>query len=184
VFSLANAAIGPVDLNSDDLDSVSDHLTVLRFSAALIGAAVALALLGRLGAGRLRRAWSLALAPAVRGAAVAGVGNLVEDAFGVSAFGLLFGLGRSATPLRPAEDRVTARACRAGTSCLRRSSTPESAAQRSCGRSRPSGSRPSARRWPMPSAATQTETHSPSRSPRASSPPGRHALVVAASAGA
>jgi hypothetical protein len=96
----------------------------------------------------------------------------------VSAFGLLFGLGRSATPLRPAEDTVTAHACGAGTSCLRRSSTPESAAQRSCGRSRPSASRPSARRWPTPSAATQTETHSPSRSPRASSPPSAARLSV------
>jgi hypothetical protein len=34
VFSLANAAIGLVDLNSDDLDSVSDYLTVLLSSAS------------------------------------------------------------------------------------------------------------------------------------------------------
>jgi hypothetical protein len=93
VFSLANAAVGLADLNSDDPDSVSDYLAVLLFSAALIGAAVASALLRRLGAGRLGKAWHLGLALAVGGGALAGVGNLVEDAFGVSAFGLLFAFG-------------------------------------------------------------------------------------------
>jgi len=93
VLSLAHAAVGLADLNSDDPDSVGDYLAVLVFSAALIGAAVAFALLRRLGAGRLPRAWSLGLALAVGGGAVAGVGNLGADAFGVSAFDLLFALG-------------------------------------------------------------------------------------------
>ena len=76
VSSLAHAAVGLADLNSDDPHSVGDYLAVLVFSAALIGAAVAFALLRRLGAGRLRRAWSLGLALAAGGGAVAGVGNL------------------------------------------------------------------------------------------------------------
>ena len=70
VLSLAHAAVGLADLNSDDPDSVGDYLAVVVFSAALIGAAVALALLRRLGAGRLRRTWNLGLALAVGGVGV------------------------------------------------------------------------------------------------------------------
>jgi hypothetical protein len=93
-LSLANAAIGLADVKSDDPQSVGDYLAVLLFSAALAGAAVASLFLRRLGADRSpRRAWRLGLAVAVVGGALAGVGNLVEDAFGVSAFGLLFALG-------------------------------------------------------------------------------------------
>ena len=92
-FSLANAAVGLADVNSNDPQSFSDYLAVLLFSAALVGAAVASAFLRRLGAGRSRGAWSLGLAVAVAGGTLAGVGNLGEDAFGVSAFGLLFALG-------------------------------------------------------------------------------------------
>jgi hypothetical protein len=92
-LSLANAAIGLADLNSDDPQSVGEYLAVLLFSAALVGAAVASAFLRRLGADRSPRAWRLGLAVAAIGGALAGVGNFVEDAFGVSAFGLLFALG-------------------------------------------------------------------------------------------
>jgi hypothetical protein len=92
-LSLANAAIGFAEVNSDDPQSVSDYLAVLLFSAALVAAAVASAFLRRLGADRPRRAWGVGLAVAVAGGTLAGAGNLVEDAFGVSAFGLLFALG-------------------------------------------------------------------------------------------
>ena len=92
-LSLANAAIGFAYTNSDDPQSVSDYTAVLLFSAALIGAAAALAVLRRLRVGPSRRAVSLGLAVAAVGAALAGVGNLVEDGLGVSAFGLLFALG-------------------------------------------------------------------------------------------
>ena len=92
-LSLVNVAVGLADLNSDEPDSVGDHLAVLSFSAALIGGAVALAVLRRVGADRLRTAWSLGLAVAVGGGAAAALGNLVEDSLGVSAFGLLFALG-------------------------------------------------------------------------------------------
>ena len=93
VLSFAHAALGLADLNSDEPESVSDYLAVLLFSASLTAAAVAFALLRRLGAGRLRRTWRLGLALAVAGGAAASVGNLGADAFGVSAFDLLFALG-------------------------------------------------------------------------------------------
>ena len=92
-LSLANAAIGLADVNSDDPQSVSDYLAVLLFSAALLAAAVASALLRRLGRDRRQRAWGLGLAVAVAGGALAGIGNLGEDLVGVSAFGLSFALG-------------------------------------------------------------------------------------------
>jgi SAM-dependent methyltransferase len=60
------------------------------------------------------------------------------------------------------------------------SSTPESAPPRSCMRSRPTGSRPSARRWPTLFAATRTARSSRCRSPHASSQLERQALPVTA----
>jgi MFS family permease len=92
-LSLANAAIGLADTNSDDPQSVSDYAAVLVFSAALIGAAIALAFLRQLRAAPFRSAASIGLAVAATGAALAGVGNFVEDGLGVSAFGFLFALG-------------------------------------------------------------------------------------------
>jgi hypothetical protein len=96
---------------------------------------------GRLGAGRLRRAWlsDWRRLCAARRSPASGTSWRMPSGSRPSA---ALCARRSAIPLRPAEDTVTAPACRAGTSCLRRSSTPESAAQRSCGRSRPCGSRP------------------------------------------
>jgi SAM-dependent methyltransferase len=69
-------------------------------------------------------------------------------------------------------------ACGAQTFSSKRSSTPESAPQQSYGRNRPSGLRPSARRWPTLFAATRTATPSHFRSPRASSRLGRQVRAV------
>lgn len=91
--SLAYAAIGFVDTNSDDPQSFGDHAAVVLFSVAFFGAAVASGLLCRSEVGRSRRAAGLGLAVACWGAALAGLGNFVEDSLGVDAFGLLFGLG-------------------------------------------------------------------------------------------
>ena len=92
-LSLTNAAIGLADVDSDDPQSVSDYLAVLLFSAALVATALAAAFLRRLGADRPRRACDVGVAVAMVGGTLAGVGNLVEDAFAVSAFGVLFALG-------------------------------------------------------------------------------------------
>jgi hypothetical protein len=92
-LSLAYAAIGFADTNSDDPQSVSDYAAVILFSAALIGVAAALAFLRQLRAAPSRSSASIGLAAAAAGAALAGVGNFIEDGLGVSAFGLLFVLG-------------------------------------------------------------------------------------------
>jgi peptidoglycan/LPS O-acetylase OafA/YrhL len=92
-LSLANVVIGFADTNSDDPQSVSDYAAVTLFSAALVGASAALAVLRRLRAGSSRSAPSVGLGVAAAGAALAGVGNLIEDGLGISAFGLLFALG-------------------------------------------------------------------------------------------
>jgi hypothetical protein len=92
-LSLANAAIGLADTDSDDPQSAGDYAAIVVFSAALVGAAIASGSLRRLGAARSRRAAGLGLATAATGGALAGIGNLLEDGFGVSAFGLLFALG-------------------------------------------------------------------------------------------
>jgi hypothetical protein len=92
-LSLANAVIGFADTNSDDPQSVSDYTAVFLFSAALVAAAAALAVLRRLRAGSSRSAPSVGLGVAAAGAALAAAGNLIEDGVGISAFGLLFALG-------------------------------------------------------------------------------------------
>jgi drug/metabolite transporter (DMT)-like permease len=92
-FSLGVVALEAVAESSDDPQSVADYAAVLAVSAALLGAATALAFLRRFGARRSRRAGNLALAVAGVGAALAGVGNGVELGLGVSAFELLFALG-------------------------------------------------------------------------------------------
>ena len=91
--SLANAAIGVADSNSDDSQSLTDDAAELALSAALIAAAAALLFLRRYDAGRSRRPGDVGWMVAAVGAALAGVGNLFENGFGVSAFGLLFALG-------------------------------------------------------------------------------------------
>jgi hypothetical protein len=92
-FSLGGLALEAVAESSDDPQSVADYAAVLAVSAALLGAATALAFLRRFDARRSRRAGNLGLAVAGVGAALAGVGNAVELGLGVSAFGLLFALG-------------------------------------------------------------------------------------------
>jgi hypothetical protein len=92
-LSLGGVALEALAESSDDPQSVADYAAVLAVSAALIGAAAALAFLRRYGARRSRRAGNLGLAVAGGGAALAGVGNAVELGLGVSAFGLLFALG-------------------------------------------------------------------------------------------
>src|SRR5215207_7543879 len=91
--SLANAAIGVADSNSGDSRSITDYAAELALSAALIAAAAAFVFLRRYDAGRSRRAGDVGWTVAAVGAAFAGVGNLFENGFGVSAFGLLFALG-------------------------------------------------------------------------------------------
>ena len=91
--SLANAAIGIADSNSGDSKSFTDYAAELALSAALIAAAAALLFLRRYDPGRSRRAGGVGWTVAAVGAAFAGVGNLFENGFGVSAFGLLFALG-------------------------------------------------------------------------------------------
>ena len=91
--SLANAAIGVADSNSGDSKSITDYAAELALSAALIAAPAAFLFLRRYDAGRSRRAGDVGCTVAAVGAAFAGVGNLFENGFGVSAFGLLFALG-------------------------------------------------------------------------------------------
>jgi hypothetical protein len=91
--SLANAAIGVADSNAGDSQSVTDYAAELALSAALIAAAAAFLFLRRYDAGRSRRAGDIGWTVAAVGALLAGVGNLFENGFGVSAFGLLFALG-------------------------------------------------------------------------------------------
>jgi len=91
--SLANAAIGVADSNSGDSESGTEYAAELALSAALIAAAAALLFLRRYDGGRSRRAGHVGWTVAAVGAAFAGVGNLFENGFGVSAFALLFVLG-------------------------------------------------------------------------------------------
>jgi len=91
--SLANATIGVADSSSGDSQSVSDYAAELALSAALIAAAAAFLFLRRYDAGRSRRAGDIGWTVAAVGAGLAGVGNLFENGFGVSVFGLLFALG-------------------------------------------------------------------------------------------
>jgi hypothetical protein len=91
--SLTNAAIGLADPNSDDSRSVTDYVAELALSAGLIAAAAAFVFLRRYDRGRSRRGGDVGWTVAVVGAGLAGVGNLFENGFGVSAFGLLFALG-------------------------------------------------------------------------------------------
>jgi len=91
--SLTNAAIGVADVNSGDSGSVTEYVAELALSAALIAAAAAFLFLRRYDGGRSRRGGDVGWTVAVVGAGLAGVGNLFENGFGVSAFGLLFALG-------------------------------------------------------------------------------------------
>ena len=84
------------DPQYEDPVSASDWFAVLSFSAALFATALALPLLAQLIGGRA--VFRVSLVPAV-GAALAGLGNLVEDALQVGFAGLFYGVGAGLTGL-------------------------------------------------------------------------------------
>ena len=82
------------DPQYEDPVSASDWLAVLSLSAALFALALALPLLAQMIGGR--PVFRVSLVPAV-GAALAGLGNLLEDALQIGFAGLFYGVGAGLT---------------------------------------------------------------------------------------
>ncbi len=82
------------DPQYEDPVAASDWFAVFSFSAALFATALALPLLAQMIGGRA--VFGMSLIPAV-GAALAGLGNLLEDALQIGFAGLLYGAGAGLT---------------------------------------------------------------------------------------